>query len=159
MTTTTCSGSVIALGQSEFSLQGTRYAYIEIRRRDGRILRADDVVVLNGVGSLLYQGVEGRFHFDAARLRTATVRQLFGIRRSDGRWAYDAAQVRVTAAVQNIVQGALTAFVFVGIPFLLLGLLQLVYSIGTARLRHDEFFDGEAQGGGGGARQDEVIRI
>lgn len=77
----------------------------------------------------------GRFHFDDARLRTPTVRQLSGIRSSDGRWAYDAAQVRVTAAIQNIVQGALTAFVW--IPFPLLGLLQLVYSIGTTLLRHD----------------------
>ncbi|SFT26613.1 hypothetical protein [Methylobacterium sp. yr668] len=158
MTTTTCSGTVIALGQSELSLQGRRYAYIEIERQDGRILRADDVVVLNEVGSLLHEGVQGRFHFDAARLKTATIRQLFGIRRSDGRWGYDAAQVRVTAAIHNIVQGALTAFVFVGIPFLLLGLLQLVYSIGTARLRHDEFFGSEAQGDGP-KRRDEVIRI
>ena len=38
MTTTTCSGTVIALGQSVLSLQGKRYAYIEIQRRDGRIL-------------------------------------------------------------------------------------------------------------------------
>ncbi|MGU3363005.1 hypothetical protein ACLBWX_22035 [Methylobacterium sp. M6A4_1b] len=53
----------------------------------------------------------------------------------------------------------LTAFVFVGIPFLLLGLLQLVYSIGTARLRHDEFFEAEGSGGVGAARQDGVIRI
>lgn len=158
MTTTTCSGTVIALGQSVLSLQGRRYAYIEIQRRDGRILRADDVVVLNEVGSLLHEGVEGRFHFDAARLKMATIRQLFGIRRNDGRWAYDAAQVRVTAAVQNIVQGALLSFVFVGIPFLLLGLLQLIYSIGTARLRHDEFFGSEDQSGGS-TRQSEVIRI
>lgn len=158
MTTTTCSGTVIALGQNEFDLQGTRYAFIEIRRRDGRIVRAENVVVLNGVGSLLHEGVEGKFHFDAARLKTATIRQLFGIRRSDGRWAYDAAQVRTAAAIRNIVWGALHSFVFVGIPVLLLGLLQLVYSIGTARLREEEFFGPDGRSGAS-AQRDAVIRI
>jgi hypothetical protein len=145
---------VIALGQSGFSFQEIGYAYIEIWRWDGRVTRADDVVVLNRVGSLLQQGVDGQFDLDAARLRTAMVRQRFGIRRNDGRRAYDAAQVRLTAAVRNVVQGALTAFIFVGVPFLLISLLQLVFSIGTARLRHGGFIDGDASGDGRVARQD-----
>ena len=144
MTTTICSGTVTALGQVEFDLMHATYAYIEIRRADGRILRAENVVVLNQVGTLLELGVDGRFFFDAARLKAGVIRQLFGIRRSDGRWAYDAEQVRVQAAMANILQGFIFSFVFVGLPVLAMGILQLIYSIGMARLREDEFFQGNS---------------
>lgn len=159
MTTTICSGTVTALGQVEFNMLQATYAYIEVQRTDGRILRAENVVVLNEAATLLEIGVEGRFFFDSARLKAGTIRQLFGIQRTDGRWAYDRMQVRVLAAIQNIVIGVLLLFVFVGIPILVMGLLQLLYSVGMDRLRQDEFFGESGSAARSATNRQAVVRI
>jgi hypothetical protein len=112
-------GTVSAIGQSEFNNSEQVYAYIEITETSGRRVVIEKVEVFSDVGVAFGMGLTGDFFVDRI-FGSGKVRcQLWGIKTSD-RVIFDRKNSRLQWASAQLFLGLIT------IPFFGIGLLFLI---------------------------------
>lgn len=151
-------GTIKSTGQNEFNLARHQYAYLEIVEPNGRRVSVQNVLVGNRVGAAIGAGTQGEFFFDKFLFKFVPVVQLWGVKTSDGLVGYSR-NVRTAATAWHIMFGLFMTPLFgLGLPFLVLGLLQLLKLIGMTGARQQLFY------GSDGAearrlREQEAVRI
>lgn len=135
------SGTIVAIGQSEFNNKGTLYAFIEILEPNGRRVIVCNVGMLNQVASSITLGTNGEFFFDKFFVYGRPfVSQLWGVKSAAGLVSFDN-DMRKHAMGLSFLVGALTIpLLGVGFLFIALGLLQLLFVIIRAGARKRMFF-------------------
>lgn len=146
-------GRVTTLGQHILLTDGCIYPWIECEDESGQIINVSNVVVTNDVYSIFDAGMVGELYFESL----GSKKQLFGIKRSDGRVAYDEKSLRGKIAGKWILVGIPLLYLWgMGIPFILYGLiLHLMQTPGSRK----QFFYGSDQQEAERLRRQVPIRI
>lgn len=133
-------GIIRSLGQSEFDNHGTRYAFVDIVEPSGKRVLVQNVFVGNQVLPIIDLGTEGEFFFDKMFVPGKPLTsQLWGVKTHDGLVAYDH-NLRIGIAIVCLVFGTLFALIGVGIPFLIVGIVQLIKVMGALGARQRLFY-------------------
>lgn len=133
-------GRVTALGQHILLREGCVFPWIECEDETGQIINVSNVIVTNDVYSLLDAGMVGELYFESL----GSKKQLFGIKRSDGRVAYDEKSLRAKIAGKWMLVGLpLLYFWGFGIPFILYGLA--LHLMQTPASRKQFFYGSDRQ--------------
>lgn len=132
-------GRVTALGQPILLKDGCIYNWIECEDKSGQIINLSNVTVTKDVSSLCDVGMVGELYFESL----GSEKQLFGIKRSDGRVAYDKQSLRGKIAIWCMLVGIPLLFIWgVGILLILSGLTLILMQTPASRKR---FFYGPDQ--------------
>jgi hypothetical protein len=135
------SGTIVAIGQDEFSNKGKLYAFLEIVEPSGRRVIVRNVGVLNQIVSSIVLGANGEFYFDKFFVYGRPfVSQLWGVKTADGLVTFDNDMRKQSMALSFLI-GTLT-IPLLGMGFLLiaLGLLQLLFVILKTGARKRMFY-------------------
>ena len=134
-------GTVSAIGQSNFDNDLYIYAYIAVTDQSGRRHMIDKVAVGNDVGSYLTPGLHGEFFFDSFFGNRSKIRcQLWGIK-ADAGSVIDRSNLRSVVTASNLLQGLLLLpLAGIGLISLVPGLFQLFDAV-TGRVNRSRFFN------------------
>lgn len=154
----TLTGTIVSIGQSMFDLRGTGYAFIEIVEPSGRRVMVQKVAVGNQVLSAVNLGCKGEFFFDKVFVSFGCVSQLWGVKTQDGLVAFEDSNIRRYPVVMNLCFGFIGSLLVVGIPFLVLGLLQWIGLILRAGQRKRLFYGNDYREANR-LRQQQAVRI
>lgn len=135
------SGTIVAIGQSEFDNRSTLYAFLEIVEPNGCRVIVRNVGVLNQVASSIALGTNGEFFFDKFFVfGRPFVSQLWGTKTVDGLVAFDN-DMRKHAMAFSFCIGMLTILALgIGFLFIAVGLLQLLFVILMTGARKRMFY-------------------
>ena len=151
-------GTIRSFGQSQFNLARHQYAYVEIVESNGRRVSVQNVLVGNRVGTVIDPSTQGEFFFDKFLFMFVPIVQLWGVKTHDGLVGYSR-NVRAAVTAWHIIMGLLmTPLLGLGLPFVVLGLLQLLKLIGTAGAR-EQLFYGHDEAEARRLRQQQAVRI
>lgn len=118
-------GTLTAVGQSEFDDVTTLYAYLEITDEAGRRVTIEKVAVCNDVAPHLRIGGSGEFFVDRMSLNSGIRCQLWGVK-ADGVAVVDRRDLRKRIAALRLIWGlVLTPFGGVGLLLLVPALWRL----------------------------------
>lgn len=135
------SGTIVAIGQSEFNNKGTLYAFLEILEPSGRRVIVRNVGVLNQVASSIAPGTNGEFFFDKFFVYgRPLVSQLWGAKTVDGLVTFDNDMRKQTMAFSFLIGTLTIPLLGIGLLFIALGLLQLLFVILKAGARKRLFY-------------------
>lgn len=135
------SGTIVAIGQSEFNNRGTLYAFIEILEPSGRRVIVRNVGLLNQVASSITLGTNGEFYFDKFFVYGRPfVSQLWGVKTADGLVAFDNDMRKHAMGLSFLIGTLAIPLLGVGFLFIALGLLQLLFVILRAGARKPMFY-------------------
>lgn len=153
------SGTVTAIGQSEFNNHHTLYAFIELVEPTGRRVMVQNVWVGNQVLATMNVGAEGEFCFDKFFAASkGLVSQLWGVKTSGGLVSFDR-NMRTPLTFVHLALGiVLLPFGGVGMVFLVFALPQLVKLIGMIGARERMFY-GQDHAEARRLRQQQAVRI
>lgn len=153
------SGTIVAIGQSEFDNRGTLYAFLEIVEPSGRRVIVRSVGVLNQVASSVVLGTKGQFFFDKFFVfGRPFVSQLWGVKTDDGLVTFDN-DLRKQAMMFSFWIGMLTILALgIGFLFIAVGLLQLLLVILMTGARKRMFY-GTSRAEARRLRQQQPVRI
>lgn len=134
-------GTVTALGQSQFDNNLTIYAYLEITEPSGRRIQIDKVAVCNDTAALLQLGRVGELFFDKMFVYGRRYHyQLWGIK-AENMAVFDRHNLRKLVRIHHIVVGTLLLpFGGLGACWLLPGIASLLTSISGSVNRHSLFY-------------------
>lgn len=153
------SGTIAAIGQSEFDNTGTLFAFIEIVEPTGRRVMVQQVAVGNQVLSTLIPGAQGEFYFDKLFVyRKGLVSQLWGVKTSDGLVCFDKGMRGPVTFVHLGVGIVLLPFGGVGMVFLVFAVPQLVKLISMVGARERMFY-GQDGAEAHRLRQQQAVRL
>jgi hypothetical protein len=152
-------GTIRSIGQCEFTNWWTKYAFIEIVEPSRRRVLLQNVSVGNQVAPAIAAGVEGEFFIDRMFvLLSPKAKQLWGVKTNDGMVAYDRG-IRMPITWFHLVLGlVLTPLFGLGLPILLLGLVQLLKLIGMVGARQQMFY-GDDRSEAHRLRRQEAVRL
>jgi len=153
------SGTIVAIGQSEFNNKGTLYAFVEIVEPSGRRVIVRNVGVLNQVASSIALGAGGEFYFDKFFVfGRPFVSQLWGVKTADGLVTFDNDMRKHTMAFSFLIGVLTLPALGLGLLFIAVGLLQLLFVILMTGARKRMFY-GTNRAEARRLRQQQPVRI
>lgn len=134
-------GTVTAVGQSQFDNILAIYAYLEITEPSGRRIQIDKVAVCNDTAALLQMGIVGEFFFDKMFVYGRRYHcQLWGIK-AENMAVFDRDNMRKMVMIHHIVVGTLLLpFGGLGAFWLLPGLASLMTLLSGSANRSALFY-------------------
>lgn len=152
-------GTIAAIGQSQFDNHATLYAFVEIVEPSGRRVMVRNVAVGNQALSTINVGSQGEFFFDKFIVgigRSAS--QLWGVKTRDGLVAFENRNFRTPFVVRHIGIGLFASLFLFGIPYVVLGLVQLAGLIGSFGAR-EQLLYGDDRAEAKRLRQQQAVQI